>query len=138
MLQTIDETRRRRLHPTKKMMLRHQCVSACILTLFLTAVRGENLRDIEYGRAGKYILRLDAHIPAGAGPFAAVILVHGGAWVAGTESTTFNRSFSRYPMRGLRGFRSATGSRAMWHAIRLERPCNWEPPRMTFAGQWRS
>jgi len=49
----------------------------------LTAVRGENLRDIEYGRAGKYILRLDAHIPAGAGPFAAVILVHGGAWVAG-------------------------------------------------------
>ncbi len=64
-------------------MLRHRCVRACILTLFLTAVQGENLRDIEYGRAGKYSLRLDAHIPAGAGPFAAAILVHGGAWVAG-------------------------------------------------------
>ena len=43
----------------------------------------ENLKDIEYGRAGKYSLRLDLHIPDGTGPFAAAILVHGGAWVAG-------------------------------------------------------
>jgi acetyl esterase len=68
------------------MKLRHRCVSACILSLFLTAAHGEDLKDIEYGVAGKYSLRLDANIPDGAGPFAAVILVHGGAWVAGDRT----------------------------------------------------
>jgi acetyl esterase/lipase len=65
------------------MMLRHQWVMAGALSLFLAAIHGEDLKDIEYGRAGKHSLRLDLHIPDGAGPFAAVILVHGGAWVAG-------------------------------------------------------
>jgi acetyl esterase len=46
-------------------------------------IHAEDLKDIEYGQAGKVTLRLDAHIPDGAGPFAAAILVHGGAWVAG-------------------------------------------------------
>lgn len=46
-------------------------------------VRGESLKDVEYGRAGNTSLRLDARIPDGEGPFAAVILVHGGAWVTG-------------------------------------------------------
>jgi acetyl esterase len=40
-------------------------------------------RDIEYGRADGQVLRLDAHLPQGAGPFPAVIVVHGGGWVAG-------------------------------------------------------
>jgi acetyl esterase len=75
------------------MMLRHRCVSACILSLFLTAVRGENLKDIEYGRAGKYSLRLDAQIPNGTGPFAAVILVHGGAWVTGDRTNSVQPLF---------------------------------------------
>jgi len=74
-------------------MLRHQCVSACILFLFSTVVNGENLKDIEYGRAGKYSLRLDAHIPDGTGPFAAVILVHGGAWVAGDRTNSVQPLF---------------------------------------------
>jgi acetyl esterase len=64
-------------------MLFHCCVSAGVLCLFLTAMHGEDLKDVEYGRAGNYSLRFDAHIPEGTGPFAAVILVHGGAWVAG-------------------------------------------------------
>ena len=46
-------------------------------------MHAENLNDIEYGRAGKSSLLFDAHIPDGTGPFPAVILVHGGAWVAG-------------------------------------------------------
>src|SRR5271170_3542131 len=75
------------------MMLRRRCVTACILSLFLTAVHGENLRDIEYGRAGKYSLRLDAHIPDGTGPFGAVILVHGGAWVAGDRTNNVQPLF---------------------------------------------
>jgi alpha-L-fucosidase 2 len=64
-------------------MFSHRLLSAGTLALSLTAMHGEDLQDIEYGRAGKYSLRMDAHVPDGVGPFAAVILVHGGAWVAG-------------------------------------------------------
>ena len=39
--------------------------------------------DIEYGRAAGVSLKLDAYVPDGAGPFAAVIVVHGGGWSAG-------------------------------------------------------
>jgi len=42
--------------------------------------------DLEYGKAAGENLRLDACVPDGAGPFAAVILVHGGAWNAGDKS----------------------------------------------------
>jgi acetyl esterase len=56
------------------------------LALFMTAIYGEDLKDIEYGRAGKVSLRLDAHVPAGKGPFGAVIVVHGGAWVGGSRT----------------------------------------------------
>jgi len=61
-------------------MLCYLCVYALIL---MPAVHSEDLKDIEYGQAGKVTLRLDAHIPDGTGPFPAAILVHGGAWVAG-------------------------------------------------------
>lgn len=39
--------------------------------------------DIEYGRARGQSLQMDAYLPDGEGPFPAVIVVHGGAWVAG-------------------------------------------------------
>ena len=39
--------------------------------------------NIEYGRADGHILELDAFLPAGRGPFPAVIVVHGGGWVGG-------------------------------------------------------
>jgi alpha-L-fucosidase 2 len=42
--------------------------------------------DIEYGRAAGESLKLDAFVPDGAGPFSAVILVHGGGWNAGDKS----------------------------------------------------
>lgn len=65
--------------PSKEKML----LRAVLLALFLTGLHAEDLKDVEYGRPGKYSLRLDLHIPDGPGPFAAVILVHGGAWVSG-------------------------------------------------------
>lgn len=49
----------------------------------MTAAKAEELKDIEYAQAGNVSLKLDAHIPEGNGPFAAAILVHGGAWVTG-------------------------------------------------------
>ena len=40
-------------------------------------------RDVEYSRPDGQSLRLDANVPAGKGPFPAVILVHGGGWIRG-------------------------------------------------------
>jgi acetyl esterase len=40
-------------------------------------------QNIEYSRVGGIALQMDAHIPDGKGPFPAVVIVHGGAWVAG-------------------------------------------------------
>jgi acetyl esterase len=67
-------------------MLRYLCAAA----LFTTTIHAEDLKDVEYARAGKVSLRFDAHIPNGAGPFAAAILIHGGAWVAGDRANNVN------------------------------------------------
>ena len=44
---------------------------------------GQTYKGVEYGRVGDHILRLDAFVPAGTGPFPAAVIVHGGGWVAG-------------------------------------------------------
>lgn len=49
--------------------------------------------DIEYGRAGGEALLLDACVPDGAGPFPAVLLVHGGAWTSGDKSGGPKKAF---------------------------------------------
>lgn len=71
----------------------HRWTRTGILFLSLMAIHGENLKDVEYGRAGKFSLRLDARIPDGPGPFAAAILVHGGAWVAGDRTSNVQPLF---------------------------------------------
>jgi alpha-L-fucosidase 2 len=65
-------------------MRRLTCLLALLTVIHLAhaAVR----TDLEYGRAGGESLRLDASIPDGPGPFAAVILVHGGGWTGGDKS----------------------------------------------------
>lgn len=47
------------------------------------APAGELRRNIEYAHSGGQSLLMDAFVPAGAGPFPAAIVVHGGAWVTG-------------------------------------------------------
>ena len=42
-------------------------------------------KDLEYGRAGAVSLKLDASVPAGAGPFPIAILIHGGGWSGGDK-----------------------------------------------------
>ncbi len=50
-------------------------------------------KDVEYGRPdGKPIL-LDLHVPDGAGPFPAAILVHGGGFDGGSKSTNVRPLF---------------------------------------------
>jgi alpha-L-fucosidase 2 len=63
-----------------------QRIVLALLSLLMSTVHAEDLKDVEYARAGKVSLRFDAHIPNGPGPFAAVILVHGGAWVMGDRA----------------------------------------------------
>jgi alpha-L-fucosidase 2 len=49
------------------------------------AAKGELRKDVEYARPGGTPLTFDAWIPEGAGPHAAVIVVHGGGWENGTK-----------------------------------------------------
>ena len=53
------------------------------MATFAIGGQAENRANVEYGRAGDVSLQLDMHVPDGPGPFPAVILVHGGAWVTG-------------------------------------------------------
>ena len=55
-----------------------KAMRVALLAVLLAGLQAEDLKDVEYGHPGKYSLRMDLHIPDGAGPFAAVILVHGG------------------------------------------------------------
>ncbi len=43
--------------------------------------------DVEFAQVGDVHLTLDAWVPDGAGPFAAVIVVHGGGFVNGDKQT---------------------------------------------------
>lgn len=59
---------------------------AVTLLLFsLSAAAAEERNDIEFARPGGVSLTLDASIPAGKGPFASVIVVHGGGWENGSK-----------------------------------------------------
>jgi alpha-L-fucosidase 2 len=44
-------------------------------------------KDVEYGHPGTHALLLDLHVPDGAGPFPAAILIHGGGFDEGSKST---------------------------------------------------
>jgi alpha-L-fucosidase 2 len=57
--------------------------------------------NIEYARE-PVSLKLDAHLPPGPGPFPAIILVHGGGWVAGDKTANFIRPL--FPVLDRTGF----------------------------------
>jgi alpha-L-fucosidase 2 len=68
--------------------MKASCFTCLLLLTLLTtclAAAAADFRDVEFGQAGGVRLKLDAHIPDGAGPFPAAILVHGGGWVAGDK-----------------------------------------------------
>ncbi|HVM59921.1 MAG TPA: alpha/beta hydrolase [Verrucomicrobiae bacterium] len=56
-----------------------------LVALAGSVVFAEDKPDIEYGRASGTSLRLDAHVPDGAGPFPVVLMVHGGGWSSGDK-----------------------------------------------------
>lgn len=62
--------------------------SGLALIVCSTALRAAEVRkDIEYARPGGVSLTLDASVPEGAGPFPAVIVVHGGGFAQGDKQT---------------------------------------------------
>jgi len=77
-----------------------------IMHNFSTAWAAETKHDIEYGRIGDISLQMDSHIPEGKGPFPAIILVHGGAWVRG------DREWNVQPL-----FRPLEDAKFAWFSI---------------------
>jgi alpha-L-fucosidase 2 len=61
-------------------------------------------RGIEYSRPNGASLRLDANVPAGKGPFPAVILVHGGGWVRGDREFNVAPLFEPLSLAGFAWF----------------------------------
>src|SRR4051794_31459724 len=66
-----------------------------VITLLLAAggLAGLDKKDVEFGRPGGKPLLLDLHVPDGAGPFPAAILVHGGGFDEGSRSTNVRPLF---------------------------------------------
>lgn len=65
-------------------VLKASALTAALLLLCCVA-HSEDFRDVPYADIGGVSLTLDAHIPDGAGPFPAAVLVHGGGWIAGDK-----------------------------------------------------
>lgn len=61
-------------------------------------------KDIVYSRPGGRALRMDAFIPEGKGPFAAVVIAHGGGWEAGDKVTYVSPVFSPLARAGFAWF----------------------------------
>src|SRR5580658_2563471 len=82
---------------------------AALVAVFLMAAAdmragGKAYSDVEYSRPGGYSLKLDAHVPDGDGPFPAVILVHGGAWVTGDRKRSVEPLFEPLTKAGFAWF----------------------------------
>src|SRR5437762_13575620 len=68
------------------------------------AARGAEFNDVPYRVIDGVQLTLDAHVPNGAGPFPAAILVHGGGWVAGDKEQYINYLFQPLSEAGFAWF----------------------------------
>ncbi len=75
--------------------------AVCAATLFGAPI---DQKDVEYGRSGGKPLLLDLHVPDGAGPFPAAILVHGGGFDEGSKSTNVRPLFEPLANAGFAWF----------------------------------
>ena len=64
----------------------------CVLLVMLGGPALDQ-KDVEYGRPQGHALLLDLHVPEGAGPFPAAILVHGGGFDGGSKGTNVRPLF---------------------------------------------
>lgn len=69
-----------------------------------SAWSAQSLHDIEYARPGGVSLRMDASLPESDGPVPAVVIVHGGAWVAGDRKRNVEPLFEPISAAGYAWF----------------------------------
>src|SRR5579871_654424 len=69
--------------------------SAILLAIFAAGVFAAPIdkKDMEFAHPGGKALLLDLHVPDGAGPFPAAVLVHGGGFDEGSKSTNVRPLF---------------------------------------------
>ncbi|MGD1090726.1 MAG: alpha/beta hydrolase [Bryobacteraceae bacterium] len=84
-------------------------VFAALIPMLLIAAAelragGISFSDVEFGHPGGYSLKMDADVPEGDGPFPAVVIVHGGAWVTGDRKRSVEPLFSPLANAGLAWF----------------------------------
>jgi len=60
--------------------------------------------SVEFGHAGGSSLLLDASVPDGQGPYPAIVIVHGGAWVAGDRRRSVEPLFDPLSAAGFAWF----------------------------------
>jgi len=60
--------------------------------------------NVEYGNAGGSSLEFDASVPDGQGPYPAVVIVHGGGWVAGDRRRSVEPLFEPLSAAGFAWF----------------------------------
>lgn len=85
-------------------MSRMTCSLAVLLALAATVTRAEWRRDVEFAKPGGFSLTLDAWVPAGAGPFPTVIVVHGGGFTGGDKQTYVKPLFDPLTRAGFAWF----------------------------------
>src|SRR5215831_2510823 len=73
-------------------MRRYAVILALVSAATLTGAAVDQ-KDVEFARPGGKALLLDLHVPDGAGPFPAAILVHGGGFDEGSRSTNVRPLF---------------------------------------------
>lgn len=74
------------------------------LTAWLRGDRRGLWKDIAFARPGGSELLMDAFLPAGRGPFPAVVIVHGGGWEAGDKVTYVSPIFEPLARAGFAWF----------------------------------
>jgi acetyl esterase len=77
-----------------KTSLKTSAILYLVFVAFVCRTRAQDLKDIEYGQVQGVHLTLDAHIPAGPGPFKGALLGHGGGWIAGDKQQYINYLFA--------------------------------------------
>ena len=73
----------------------------CAVTLCTAAI---DQKDVEYAQPGGRPVKLDLHVPDGAGPFPAAILIHGGGFDEGSKSTNVRPLFDLLTNAGIAWF----------------------------------
>src|ERR1700722_15351379 len=77
-----------------------QLLIACVTVLAAPV----DQKDVEYGHPGTHALLLDLHVPDGAGPFPAAILIPGGGFDEGSKSTNVRPLFEPLANAGFAWF----------------------------------